>query len=350
MVKPQLIPVFWDVDLTITKRYQQVPLFAHYKDKIAQKLKKYGFTYVKEESYWDVVNNCRPDSDPGITYLQEILWDSQPGGIFEGLTTDDLYNFGKEVEPATGFVECLKALQEKFAGRAEFHHFFVSVGMRDMILGFVDKNNLRPYIAGIAASDYFVDEKKRLTGIRRVVSPFTKNEWIIGFMKGDHRLLNMQLKSNEYKYRYENMIVIGDGFTDTSKFAYAKKKGGTPCAVYVPGDEQSFEKAKKTVGMWVDYLLPRDYTPTGTTFEQLTKIIEKKLTRRCSFRPSALHDFRKGAIIHPDEYALVQKHIASCAECAQYFTQTFAHPDGTITSAQVLAAPKDQSKLSLFLK
>jgi len=349
MTQPIHIPVFWDVDLTITKRYQQIPLFSHYKEKIAAKLKKQGFVYKQEESYWDSVN-AHKDADAGVAYLQEIIWDAQPGGIFDGLTTDDLYNFGKEVEPATGFVECLKQLQKDFEGRAVLHHFFVSVGMRDIILGFIDKNNLRPYVAGVAASEFFVNEKKQLTGIRRVVSPFTKNEWIIGFMKGDQNLLNMQLKSNEYKYSYEDMIVIGDGLTDTSKFAYSKKKGGTPCAVYIPHDEKSFEKAKKTVGVWIDYLLPRDYTPGAITFELLKKIIEKKLARRCSFRPSALHDYKKGAIIHPDEFALIQKHIASCAECADYFTQTFVKPDGKVVTTQVLTPPKDQSKLSIYLE
>lgn len=344
MSQPLLIPIFWDVDLTITKRYQQVPLFAKYKEKLAQKLKAHGYTYKSEESYFDIVND-RKDSDAGIAYLQEIVWDAQIGGPFAGLTTDELFDLGKEIEPATGFIECLNELKKRFEGEAVLHHYFVSVGMRDMILGFIEANKLSQHVFGVAASEFYTNEKHQITGIRRVVSPFTKNEWIIGFMKGDQRLLNMQLKSNEYKYKYENMIVVGDGQTDTSKFAYSKKKGGTPCAVYEPKNEKALDKAKKTVGLWVDYLMPRDYTPNSVTYKLLVQAIERKIKRKCTFRPNSLHDYKKGAITHPDEERMIKDHINSCSECQQYFCKYLVPLNNQIEETCIIKLPKEQEKL-----
>jgi hypothetical protein len=321
--KKIIIPIFWDVDLTITDEYQQVPLFASRFQTIQKRLAKEGFAFKEELDYFNWVDLRR--GDLAIGYLQQMVWDAQKGGALEGLSNKELYQTGHFVQPATGFVKCIKQLKKDFPN-CELHHFFISVGIRPIIEGFVAKHKLTNHIKGIASGE-FLEKDGRIVGIKNVVYPFSKNEHIIAFMKGSYTLLNKQLKKDQYKYNYENMIVIGDGFTDTAKFAYAKKKGGTPVAVYKKGDEKSFEKAVLTVGDWVDFILPRDYTPNTITYKYLKKIIESKLKTRSTFPYILLHEYKKGNLKDKKIIELVKEALNNDLELKNYFTTIHVQPN-----------------------
>jgi hypothetical protein len=319
-----IIPIFWDVDLTITEQYQQVPLFSSRFEQIKKRLANQGFAFKEEIDYFNWVDIRR--GEMAVGYLQQMVWDAQKGGALDGLSNDELFKTGFLVEPSKGFVACLKQLKQDFPN-VELHHFFVSVGIRPIIEGFVEKQKLKSYVKGIASGE-FLEKNGRIVGIKSIVYPFSKNEHIIAFMKGNYQLLNKQLRKDQYKYDYENMIVIGDGFTDTAKFAYAKKKGGTPVAVYKKGDVAGFEKAVASVGDWVDFILPRDYSPGSITYNYIKQIVQSKLSNRSTFPYILLHEYKKGNLKDESVIALVKKALAQDETLKDYFTSIHVKPDG----------------------
>ena len=158
---------------------------------------------------------------------------------------------------------------------------------------------------------------------------------IIGLMKGGKHLLNKHISSSDYKYDYRNMIVIGDGFTDASKFAYSKKQGGTPIVVYKDGDEKAFKKAYDSVSRWADYVLPRNYTPGGVTYKLVSKAITKKLSAKKPFHPQLLHDFKKGKIHHRKTLQLIKDELTK-KENQDFFHSIIVHPSGRIEETCVV--------------
>ena len=327
------IPIFWDFDLTVSKEYQQLPLFEKRFKDIQKHLASVGIQTNHSLDYFKKVD--LEGGDLGLVYLQHMIWDAQKGGCLEGLTNTELFSLGKLIQPADGFRECLVSLRKEFAGKARLHHFFISVGLLEMMKGFLEKQRLKTYVDQIAASQFFTDKKGVINGIKNAVLPFTKNEWIISFMKGSHGLLNRQLLPKQYKFSYPNMIVIGDGYTDISKFSYAKKKGGTPVAVYRPQDKKLYQKAAKTVGPWADYILPQEYGVDTLTYQYLVKIIQDKIDFKPALRHATLHDYKKGLVTDSEEKAFIQRVLKKDVACQKYFEKVFVdHEYNEITSCQ----------------
>lgn len=319
------IPLFFDVDMTITEEYQQEPLFRKYADKIQNYCTKNQISH-----FWDMCAKKREQgSQYGVDYLNLMIEQARSGGCFEGLSNRELLELGTLVKPAQGLSQGLKALKNEFKDRAKLDIYLVSVGILPLIQGFIHAQGLEDVITGIAASE-FGETTGVISEPKRIVFPFGKNEPIIQFMKGKPELLNTPMYKEEYKYDYRNMIVIGDGITDSSMMAYAKKKGGSSIVLYTENDTNGFKKALEIGNIWVDYVLPRNYTPNETTYNLFKEAIERKLTETCSFRPSTLHDLRKGNLKHPDEKIPAINHIKSCPDCQNYFIQKRVMPNKNI--------------------
>ncbi|MFT4312536.1 MAG: hypothetical protein ACMXYF_04885 [Candidatus Woesearchaeota archaeon] len=336
MTKKIHIPIFWDVDLTITEQYQQIPFFLQHEAAIKEACEQEGIRYVDPYSYFF---RCDILGDPGLNYLQRMVLDCQKGGIFEGLKTAQLKETAKDVQLAPGLKECMLELERLFKDRAILHHFFVSVGIKHIIEGIVQVHQLP--VTDIVASEFLTDENDTIIGIKRVVTPFTKNQWIIGAMKGEDSLLNTALSPEQYRYEYKNMIVIGDGKTDAAKFAYAKKRGGTPVAVYRAGDQQAYAKTKDAVGSWVDFVLERDYTPGKKTFSYLCQTIEKKLQQESMINPTLLYYYARNKLTHPDEIAFVESFLKKNPRVNAYFEKVFVDANQQVTFGSYLEQKRE---------
>lgn len=341
------IVIVWDFDLTISEEYQQVPLFTKRFTSIKNQLESEGYKCQHPLDYFGYVDSDKRRVQ-GVGYLQQMVYDARPGKCLEGLSNEELFALGKKVTPAPGFVECILQLKKEF-NDIKITHFIVSVGLKPMIEGFLEHHNLTQEFADVAASEFETDSNGIICGIRQVVTPFTKNQFIIGFMKGDQSLLNEQLNPDSYAYSYQNMIVIGDGYSDTAKFAYAKKRGGTPIAVYEEKNISAFNKTNETVGMWVDYILQRNYMPGTPNFNILKEIIQKKANNSQIVRPSTLYDFKRGKIKNKDEFTLIKHAILTNPDAQQYFEKVIVKPDGTIerTTHKSLAELQKETQLHL---
>jgi hypothetical protein len=340
------IPIFFDVDLTVTEEYQQIPLLKPHKEELRRKVEEAGLEYTDPRSYFRIQDLI--GGNPGVNYLNLFVWEAKKGRMLEGLTDKRLRKSGKKVKPSPGLAEGLKELKERFKKQARLHYFLISVGIKPIIEGFVEAAGLEGVIDGIAASEFTTDKKGIINGIKDVTTSFGKNAPMIGFMKGDRKLLDVTLFPGQYKFDYRDEIVVGDGFSDISMFSYAKKKGGTPVAVYKPGSYDEYQKAVASVGVWVDYVLPRDYSPEFITFDLLAEIIQNKLGRRCEFRPSSLYDYRKGKVRHQHEIDCIKAHLEECSECSKFYRKTFVTPEGTKEVHDISVGLYDDSKHNAF--
>jgi hypothetical protein len=326
------IPIFLDVDMTITNEYQQEPLFRKY----SEKLKKYCDEH-NVPDFWGLCAKKREEGGQyGVDYLNLMIQEAKKGGCFEGLSNNELFELGKEVIPAKNLTEGMISLKEEFRGKAQIQYYLISVGIKPTIQGFIHSQGLENVITGIAASE-FGEHEGIISEPKKIILPFGKNEPIIQFIKGKSELLNTPLYKDEYELDYQNMIILGDGITDSSMMAFAKKKGGSTIVVYTEEDFNGYNKALQIGSMWVDFILPRDYTPNGPTYNNIKKAIETKINRKCLFRPSSLHDLRKGNIQDKTEREFVLKHIyghptsnEGCQDCQKYFVQTRVTPQKLI--------------------
>jgi len=330
------IVLVWDFDLTLSEEYQQIPLF---KDRFEQIKKQGELEDIEINNPYDYFKRCdNMGGEKGISYLQRMIWDSQKNGCFEGLSLDDLFNYGKKVKPVNKVRQGLEELKKEFKNHANVHHYVISVGIKNMIQGFLEENELENLIEGINASEFHTDENGVINGIKNAIVPFNKNQPLIEIMKGNPKLLNELMHPEEYKYSYRNLIVVGDGFSDVSKFAYSKKKGGTPVCVYKKKDVNDFNKGIQGVLNWVDYILPRDYNPKKQTIDVLKEIIENKIKQKCNYSPEPLYNYNKGKIKHPDEQKSIEEHLKNCSECSTYFKKVLVTPNNvkTLYSSQFL--------------
>lgn len=322
------VPIIFDVDMTVTSEYQQYPMLEAHEEGIRAKLASKGLDFKNAESYFRMQDELGGDN--GITYLMLMMWDSQPDGLWPGLNDERLREWGRKVKPAEGLVEGLTKLKKDFEDEVDLRYFFISVGVKPMIEGFMEANGLEGLVDDVAASTFTYGDDGTINGINSAVTSFGKNEWLISFIKGDANLLNKYLLRGQYMFDYRDMVVVGDGYSDTSKFSLAKKRGGTPVVLYEPGSYDAYFKAVDTLRSRADYFLPRDFTPGFQTFNFLKEIVERKRDRECLCDPRDLYAYRKGDKNIPEIWDAVQNHLGKCNECQDFFRQVHVTPEGTI--------------------
>lgn len=324
--------IVWDFDLTLTSEYQQMPLFRHREAQIALRLQQEGFNPTVLENYFHIANKV--SQDQGLAYLQSMLIDATQGRCLEGLTNTELFETGKRVTPAKGTNEIFPQFQTLFAD--SLSHSIISVGLEEMIRGFLTQHHLDAYIETVHASRFneVYDptlQSQRIASIQKAVTPFTKNEYLIGIIKGDHSKLNTKILPEERKYNYEKLIVIGDGFSDIAKFSYARNRGGISICVYDPENRKAYERIMHSdLVSRLQYVLPRDYSKDSTTFSILQNIIQQLLSRDLSLNPELLNIYERGNIKLPAIQELVRTQIRADQSLQDFLTLTAVTPDGEI--------------------
>ncbi len=97
--------------------------------------------------------------------------------------------------------------------------------------------------------------------------------------------------------------------------------------IYSAKDYKEYHKAIKNVSEWVDYILPRDYSPNQKTIDTLKEVIENKIKRSCEFSPESLYNYNKGKITHPTEQKCIEEHLKTCYECNKYYEKKIVTPN-----------------------
>ena len=300
------IAFIWDFDETLIPGYMQAPLFEKYE--VA------GGTFCKEVNalpeFYKKTGNEHVSAD--TMYLNHIL-SYVRAGRFSGLTNDILQDLGKELKFFPGMPDLMERLTTRVSDNTEYakhdisvEHYVVSTGLRQMVLG----SKVSPHIKGVWGCEFsedsarpgFMDSQTAMPTNGREIQEIiysidntTKTRAIFEINKGtniDPRIdVNSKIPESARRIPFQHMVYIADGPSDVPVFSVLKKSGGHTFAVYEPGVQSKFKKAKDLLDQGrVDGNGPADYTKGSHTTLWLTTILDSIANRIVENREQALKD------------------------------------------------------------
>ena len=285
-----VIALVWDFDKTLIRDYMQAPLFRRYKvdsarfwaevDALAEVYAKRGIACNRDTLY---LNHL-------LTYIEH--------GPLKGLTTDDLFAVGAELEYYPGLPEFFKDIKQRVADDRTFskygiavEHYIVSTGFADTIRG----SAIAKYVDGIWGCEFI--EEPMLPGflgrkrqpkvgprqIRQIATSFdntSKTRALFEISKGANRVksidVNSKMMEHDRRIPFDHMIYVADGPSDVPAFSILNQFNGQTFAIYPEGDRAAFEQVDRLrQDGRIDMFGPADYREGTQTWMWLTDHVAK---------------------------------------------------------------------------
>ncbi|MBT4605265.1 haloacid dehalogenase-like hydrolase [archaeon] len=230
------VAVVYDCDLTLTPGYMQEYLFLERFDFEASELFKYTQKIIDEHKG----NGLDINSDTAYLHAMVVL--SQTGGPLEGLDREVLNLAGRDIKYFPGIPDFFKQMSayvnQRGEGKVELEQYVVSTGLREMLRGSILENEM----TGIAAGEFFYNNKGGLVGVAKAVTHAEKTAEIIKISKGAYVREGVNadtvMQRNQLHVPIEDMIYIGDGPSDVPAMSVVSGAGGSTIAVYGTKAEQ----------------------------------------------------------------------------------------------------------------
>jgi hypothetical protein len=251
-----IIACVWDFDKTLIPGYMQAPLFEHFG--------------VDEANFWNEVNRLsevyreRGYTVSGETVYLNHLLSSVKNGPMKGLNNKLLRECGREIEFYEGLPGFFQDLREFARSRPEYvkhdirlEHHVVSTGLAEMIRG----SAIAPFVNGIWGCEFIenpippgflqqdelpIDPVLEISQIGMMIDNTTKTRALFEINKGTNKNpaidVNANIRPEDRRVPFQNMIYIADGPSDVPSFSVVKKNGGRTYAVYRPGSMEEFEQ------------------------------------------------------------------------------------------------------------
>lgn len=162
-----------------------------------------------------------------FTLVQKAKQQNKP------LTKELLKSFGKDIEYFPGVTSWFDRIN-KFGLKHGFviEHYIISSGLNEIVEGCALKDKFKK----IYACEYVYDEQGNAIFPARAINYTNKTQFIFRINKGildvSDDSINDFMDKDLRPLVYENMIYIGDGFTDVPCMKLIKSKGGLAVAVY----------------------------------------------------------------------------------------------------------------------
>jgi phosphoserine phosphatase len=245
MSAPQnIIAVIFDFDDTITD------------DSTTKLLQSKG---IDTDKFWreEMTALTKKGWDPPLAYLKLILDNTGDGKPLGNLSNAELQAFGATLDFYPGipevFEDLTKLVQEHHVSRPAIEFYIVSGGLEEVIRG----TKILKSFKGVYGSR-FAEEGGRIRYIMNAVSFTEKTKYIFAINKGvDHLIrqepyiVNQKVDQPNRRIPIENMIYIGDGFTDVPCFSVMEQFKGQSFGVFNPMLAESPKKA------WEQLVAPR---------------------------------------------------------------------------------------------
>lgn len=232
-----------------------------------------------KNQYMALIQNGYDSALAYLTLLLDNIGEDKPLGL---LTNNDLKEFGKKLDSMfyPGLPEILddmKKIVEEFSPHISIEFYIISGGLQDLICGseIVNKHFTDCY-------GCLLDESgtpSRITTIKRAINFTEKTRYIFELNKGipqketlkNPYLVNKHVPSEKRRIQIENMIYVGDGYSDIPCFSLLKTYNAISFGILHEDD-------KKTRKAIVDFLEPHrvasihspDYTKGSDLYRLLT--------------------------------------------------------------------------------
>ncbi len=211
-----------------------------------------------DEFWTDLVPGLvRQGYDPPLAYLRVILDHIGPGQPLGALTNANLQEFGRSLDTTyfPGIPELFADLRRIVAAHEDLvvEFYIISGGLKDLIAGSeIVANNMTGVYGCQLGEDL---DAGYIRYIKRCITFTEKTRYLFEINKGvqpsqsDTQPELVNLRKDDRRVPFANMVYVGDGLTDVPCFSLVQKNGGTPFGVFKSGAEsarQAFQKLLAT--------------------------------------------------------------------------------------------------------
>lgn len=275
-----IIACIWDFDKTLIPGYMQAPLF-----------RRHG---IDEATFWAETNalmeNYRRRGyhlSGEISYLNHILT-YVLAGKFGRLNNRQLFECGADIEFYPGLPDFFERAKGYAGEKAEYRkhdirleHYIVSTGLAEMIRGcriaksvdgiwgceFIE-SPLQPGF--LQQSEMNLGADAEIAQIGMVIDNTTKTRALFEINKGTNKNpaieVNANIRPEDRRIPFQNMIYIADGPSDIPSFSVVKGRGGKTYGVYNPTHSGEFEQNDRLLQAGrIHGYGPADYTEASST-------------------------------------------------------------------------------------
>ncbi|MFH0926921.1 MAG: HAD family hydrolase [bacterium] len=225
--------------------------------------------------------------DPVPAYFYKMIELSNNG---VQITKDKLANWGKEIQFYNGAAQIFQRIKNHASSinkEIEIEFFLISSGIGEIL----KNTKIAKNFTEIWASDFHYDSSdgnnSKILFPKNIISFTDKTRFLFYISKGligdKYRgkpfEVNRKIDKKDYYIPFDQMIFVGDGYTDIPCFSLVKDQGGIPIGVY---DSKHPERWGKAWGFIEDgrvsNLVPADYGKDSalscTLMMAITRIVE----------------------------------------------------------------------------
>jgi hypothetical protein len=225
--------------------------------------------------------------DPIPAYLYRLLERSRAGGAGMPLTQAKLAAWGKRIRVYDGATRVFDRLR-KTAGAVDpgvsVEFYMISSGIGEVLRA----TRIAKHFAAIWACDYAYDSGGSILFPKNVVSFTDKTRYLFHVSKGligaDFRNkpfeVNRKVPAASLRVPFDQMVFVGDGYTDIPCFSLVRKQGGIAIGVYDREDRKRWGRAWGFIeDDRVSNLVPADYSSGSALSNSLMMAVESMANR-----------------------------------------------------------------------
>ena len=229
--------------------------------------------------------------DPVPAYLYMMLVESRAAAA--PITSAMLAAWGKKVrlyDGATRVFERLRRTAAEADPGITVEFYLVSSGIGEILRS----TRIAKEFTSIWACDFSYDAGGAIVFPRNIVSFTDKTRYLFHVSKGlvgaDARVkpfaVNRKVAAANLRVPFDQMVFVGDGYTDVPCFSLVRRQGGVAIGVYDAADRQRWGRAWGFIeDDRVSNLVPADYSLRSALSNSLTMAVEA-MSRRIALRRS----------------------------------------------------------------
>ena len=226
------------------------------------------------------------DWDPIPAYLFQMI-EASRNGAHGPITRERLQKWGAQVcfyAQAPTIFDRLRNLASKLNPDIQLHFYLISSGISDIL-----KNTpIAHHFTDIWACDFHYDQNEQIAFPKKVVSFTDKTRYIFQIAKGlvgdafrnQPFAVNRKISPHSLRIPFDQMIFVGDGYTDIPCFSLVRKAGGIAIGVYDNDDREKWGRAWGFIeDERVSNLVPADYSEKSALSNSLAMALESLVRR-----------------------------------------------------------------------
>jgi len=198
------------------------------------------------EAFWKEVGAMMADDwDPVPAYLNHMI-EAAGDGRIGPITKQALSEWGRDVPLFDGVSDLfalLRSVVKEANPRVTLEFYLISSGIGDVLRNMP----IAAEFTDIWASEFHYDAEGNATTPRKIISFTDKTRYIFQIQKGiigqvsrgKPFAVNKRVPADQVRIPLNQMVFVGDGYTDIPCFSLIKQNGGIPIAVY---DRKQTEK------------------------------------------------------------------------------------------------------------